>query len=317
MNMNMENVISVSGLTHRFGEREALNGVSFNVRPGEVFALLGPNGAGKTTTIRLLNGLYTPSVGNISVLGLDPAGKGSEIRKRTGVLTETNALYERLTARENLHFFGALYGLPESVLLKRIDENLSFFALQTRADDRVGTFSKGMKQRLALARALLTQPEILFLDEPTSSLDPESALQVHELIQSIRRNDGHTVFLCTHRLDEAERLADRVAILNNGRLLDVGTIKELKQRLNPGRWVEIRLAKVLATKTSKDLFAGLIKVEQKGERIRAQVREEADIPVLVSKLVTAGAQIISVEPQKISLEEIYFKVQNKAREGAS
>lgn len=317
MNMNNDKVISVSGLTHRFGEREALNGVSFSVKPGEVFALLGPNGAGKTTTIRLLNGLYTPTEGNISVLGMDPAGQGSAIRRQTGVLTETNALYERLTARENLHFFGALYGLPESVLLKRIDENLSFFALKTRADDRVGTFSKGMKQRLALARALLTQPEILFLDEPTSSLDPESALQVHELIQSIRHIDGHTVFLCTHRLEEAERLADRVAILNNGRLLDVGTLAELKQRFNPGLWVEVRLAKALANKVTTDLCAGLIKVEQKRDVLRVQVKEENDIPMLVSGLVAAGARIMGVEPQRVSLEEIYFKLQDTAREGAA
>jgi ABC-2 type transport system ATP-binding protein len=314
--MTTNQVISVKDLTHRFGEREALKELSFDVKQGEVFALLGPNGAGKTTTIRLLNGLYTPANGSIRVMGLDPASQGGEIRRQTGVLTETNALYERLTARQNLVFFGTLYGLPESVLLKKIDEVLSFFALEARADDRVDTYSKGMKQRLALARALLTQPRILFLDEPTSSLDPESALQVHELIESIKQNDGHTVFLCTHRLEEAERLADRVAILNSGRLLALGTLDELKQKYNPGLWVEIRLQEPLKGKVTGSTCRGLLKIEQSSTAIKVQVAEEAVIPALVTALVGEKACILGVEQQHVTLEDIYFKLQGIAREGA-
>jgi ABC-2 type transport system ATP-binding protein len=312
----MNNVISTEKLTHRFGEREALKELSFDVKQGEVFALLGPNGAGKTTTIRLLNGLYTPSSGSIRVLGMDPVSQGSDVRRQTGVLTETNALYERLTARENLRFFGTLYGLPESVLLKRIEETLEFFSLGKRADDRVGTYSKGMKQRLALARALLTQPSILFLDEPTSSLDPESTLQVHELIESIRKNDGHTVFLCTHHLDEAERLADRVAILNNGKLLAMGSLPELKNQFITGVWVEIRLAGTMKSAIAKDLCQGLLNIEQTEDVVKVQVVEEAVIPALVAALVGANARIMSVEPQRVSLEDIYFKLQGAAKEGA-
>jgi ABC-2 type transport system ATP-binding protein len=312
----MENVIEIKDLTHRFGEREAIKGLNLEVRQGEVFALLGPNGAGKTTTIRLLNGLYTPSSGSIRVLGKDPAREGTIIRRQTGVLTETNALYERLTARENLLFFGALYGLPESVLLKRIEENLSFFALTARADDRVGTYSKGMKQRLALARALLTQPSILYLDEPTSSLDPESSLQVHELIESIRKNDGHTVFLCTHHLEEAERLADRMAILNGGKLLAMGSLDELKQKLAPGLWVEVKFTDAAKIRSGMDLCRGLLSFEQDRNVIRVKVQEENVIPDLVAALVTAGTRITSVEPQRISLEDIYFKLQGSVKEGA-
>lgn len=312
----MENSIKVNSLSHRFGDRYALRDISYEVKAGEVFALLGPNGAGKTTTIRLFNGLYRSTAGQISVLGMDPADHGLQIRQQTGVLTETNALYERLTARENLHFFGTLYGLPESVLLKRTEEILQYFGLEARANDRVGTYSKGMKQRLSLARAFFSHPRILFLDEPTSSLDPESALQVHEMINNIRQQDGHTVFLCTHHLDEAQKLADRVAILNNGRLLAIGSVAELNAQFNPGLWVEVELLGVQPTGLNLAVLPGVIKVEQVEQTTRIQVTEESVIPNLVNELVRNKAAVLSIQPHKSSLEEIYFKLQDEAREGA-
>lgn len=312
----MENSIKVNSLNHRFGDRYALRDISYEVKTGEVFALLGPNGAGKTTTIRLLNGLYRASAGQISVLGMDPVDHGLEIRQQTGVLTETNALYERLTARENLHFFGTLYGLPESLLLKRTEEILQYFGLDTRADDRVGTYSKGMKQRLALARAFFSHPRILFLDEPTSSLDPESALQVHEMINNIRQQDGHTVFLCTHHLDEAQKLADRVAILNNGRLLAIGSVAELNAQFNPGLWVEVELMGGKPASLNLSTLPGVLKVEENDQKTRIQVTEESVIPNLVNELVRNKAAVLSIQPHKSSLEEIYFKLQDEAREGA-
>ena len=241
----MQHAIVIEHLSHRFNSRYALKDLSYEVRQGEIFALLGPNGAGKTTTIRLVNGLYTPTSGRINVLGMDSVRQGSQIRQQTGVLTETSALYERLSARENLLFFGRLYGVPESLLLKRTDEILQFFGLKNRESERAGAYSKGMKQRLALARAFLTHPRILFLDEPTSSLDPESTQQVHELIESLCRQEENTVFLCTHRLEEAERLADRVAILNSGRLLALGSLPELTQQFNHGLWIEVDLLQPL------------------------------------------------------------------------
>jgi len=312
----MENSIKVNSLSHRFGDRYALRDISYEVKAGEVFALLGPNGAGKTTTIRLLNGLYGSTAGQISVLGMDPADHGLQIRQQTGVLTETNALYERLTARENLHFFGTLYGLPESVLLKRTEEILQYFGLEARANDRVGTYSKGMKQRLSLARAFFSHPRILFLDEPTSSLDPESALQVHEMINNIRQQDGHTVFLCTHHLDEAQKLADRVAILNSGRLLAIGSVEELNAQFNPGLWVEVELLGAQPTGLNLAVLPGVIKVEQVEQTTRIQVTEESVIPNLVNELVRNKAAVLSIQPHKSSLEEIYFKLQDEAREGA-
>lgn len=312
----MEKTIVVEHLSHRFNGRYALQDLSYEVGQGEVFALLGPNGAGKTTSIRLLNGLYRPTQGQIRVLGKDPGTDGSHIRQESGVLTETNALYERLTARENLMFFGRLYGLPESLLLKRTDEILRFFALKERENDRVSAFSKGMKQRLALARAFLNHPRILYLDEPTASLDPESSLQVHELIESISKNDEHTVFLCTHRLEEAERLADRVAILNSGKLLAVGTLEELGRRYNPGLWVEIDLVKTLEDANVVKQVRGVANCHVDGRNLRVQVQEEAVIPALVNTLVMNQAEILRVSPQKASLEDIYFKLQTEVREGA-
>ncbi len=312
----MENSIVVNSLSHKFGERYALREINYEVHAGEVFALLGPNGAGKTTTIRLLNGLYRRSGGDIRVLGMDPSEKGVEIRQQTGVLTETNALYERLTARENLHFFGTLYGLPESLLLKRTQEILQDFGLEARADDRVATYSKGMKQRLSLGRAFLNKPRILFLDEPTSSLDPESTVQVHEMINAIRKQDGYTVFLCTHHLDEAQKLADRVAILNSGRLLALGSIDELNEQFNPGLWVEVELMNSKPAELSLKTLRGVLKIEEENQKLRVMVEEEAVIPTLVNELVKQKAAVMSIQPHKSSLEEIYFKLQEEAREGA-
>ena len=186
----MTPVIEVNHLVHNFGDTPALRGIDFSVQKGEIFALLGPNGAGKTTTIRLLNGLFTPTGGQIRILGLDPTTQGDQVRQQTGVLTETPALYERLTAWQNIEFFGTLAGMPTPAWRKRGQELLVFFELEKRANERVAAYSKGMKQRLALARALLHDPPVLFLDEPTSGLDPEAAGQVHDLIEECRKQYG-------------------------------------------------------------------------------------------------------------------------------
>ena len=237
----MNTIIEVNGLERSFGSNLAVDGMTFHVKQGEVFGLLGPNGAGKTTTVRLLNGILPPSGGSARVFGLDPATDGQRIRQQTGVLTETPNLYERLSASENLEFFGTLTGIPKETLKPRVAEILEFFGLQERAKDKVETYSKGMKQRLALARALVHQPPLLFLDEPTSGLDPEAAQQVNELIADLSRDDGRTILLATHNLPEAQRLCDRVAIMNKGRILALGSLKELSHKLWPATWVDITL----------------------------------------------------------------------------
>lgn len=308
----MDHVIEVENLLHRYGSQVAVNDLSFYVRKGEVLGLLGPNGAGKTTTVRLLNGLFSPVSGRMRVLGFDPLTQGNEIRRRSGVLTETPALYERLTASQNLNFFGTLAGMPPDILAARSQELLTFFGLQERAADRVGVFSKGMKQRMALARALLHNPALLFLDEPTAGLDPEAAHQVHGLIHNIREHNGQTVMICTHNLYEAEKLCDRLAVINRGRLLAIGTLEELRRQVMPDHWVEIALLTPPLPALSQGWVSlrGVRAVQmQQTDVWRFQVECREDIPVLVSSLAQQGAQILSVAPLTASLEEIYFQLQ--------
>jgi ABC-2 type transport system ATP-binding protein len=315
MNTGLEYVIQVENLTHSYGDRMALDNISFNIERGEVFALLGPNGAGKTTTIRLLNGLFPPSGGRMRVLSLDPHTQGDLLRRHSGVLTETPALYERLTAIENLQFFGTLAGMSSGVLQNRIAELMDFFDLSQRSNERVGNYSKGMKQRLALARTLLHNPQLVYLDEPTSGLDPESAQQVHELMHSIRQKNGQTIMLSTHHLYEAERLCDRVAILNRGRLLACGTLGDLRQQFFPGEWVIFDFL----IPPSQDLLLalkanpGVLMVNHLSpESIKVQISANNIIPSLISSLVALDAQILAVKPYTVSLEEIYFKLQQES-----
>jgi ABC-2 type transport system ATP-binding protein len=304
-------IIEVNDLHRTFGENVAVAGMTFNVEPGEVFGLLGPNGAGKTTTVRLLNGILPPSEGTARVFGFDPATQGEDIRRKTGVLTETPALYERLSARENLEFFATLQGIPESDMNRRVDEMLEFFDLSTRAKDKVETFSKGMKQRLALARALIHKPPLLFLDEPTSGLDPEAAQQVNDLIASLSRANGQTVVLATHNLFEAQRLCDRVAVMNKGRILALGSLKELARKLWPVTWVDITFHVKPKGNITDALKAqrGVIQVTVDDDALAVQVENEDVIPEVVRQLVNGGESILRVNPRDYTLEDIYFALQ--------
>ncbi len=314
----MENVIEVEGLTQRFGDLCAVKDFSFSVQKGEVLALLGPNGAGKTTTIRLINGLFMPTSGKVRVMGLDPISDGDQVRRLTGVLTETPALYERLTAWQNLAFFGTLTGMSKEQWQRRGEELLSFFGLEGRSHERVGVFSKGMKQRLALVRALLHNPPVLFLDEPTAGLDPEAALQVHELIRSIRKSNGQTLVLCTHNLLEAERLCDRMAILQRGEMLALGGMDDLRRKYAQGVWVRIELLLPAAAEMFNALASrrGVLGVKMEDNlSLDVHVQAEDVIPDLVAWLVEQGARLVAVRPQEVSLEEIYFKLQDQARGG--
>lgn len=311
----MTHVIEVEHLTRRFGERVAVDDQTYTVEAGEVFGLLGPNGAGKTTTIRLLNGILGLSGGKARVLGLDPIADGQRVRQQTGVLTETPALYERLTARQNLAFFATLAGVPANEVAGRVDQILERFELLDRAGERVGGYSKGMKQRLALARALIHQPPLLFLDEPTAGLDPEAAQAVNDLIETVSHEEGQTVVLCTHNLVEAQRLCDRVAVLNRGRLLAVGSVQELARSLWPGLRVEMEFAAPV-TRDAVDALRGMrgilsLTAPDDLCGLKLQVEERSVIPPLVTHLAQRGAQIVRVTPQDYSLEEIYFTLQDR------
>ena len=307
----MDTVIETNKLHRSFGEHKAVDEISFHVKQGEVFGLLGPNGAGKTTTVRLLNGILPPSAGTARVLGFDPVTQGEAIRRKTGVLTETPALYERLSARENLEFFGTLQEIPETELGHCVDEILEFFELSSRAKDKVETYSKGMKQRLALARALIHKPPLLFLDEPTSGLDPEAAQQVNDLIADLTIENGQTVVLATHNLTEAQRLCDRVAIMNKGKILALGSLPDLSRKLWPVTWVDITLYKAPSVNVSAKLKTqrGVIQVLVKNESLALQVENENVIPDVVRYLVEHGELILKVYPRDYTLTDIYFSLQ--------
>lgn len=307
----MDTVIEVNHLGRTFEKRAAVDGITFHVKHGEVFGLLGPNGAGKTTTVRLLNGLLPPSFGAARILGLDPVSQGSLIRQKTGVLMETPAPYERLSAYENLAFFGTLHGVSDRELPRRVEEMLAFFGLSARANDKVETYSKGMKQRLALARALIHNPPLLFLDEPTSGLDPEAAQQVNDLIASLTAQAGKTVVLATHNLNEAQRLCDRVAILNKGKVLALGGLQELSQRLWPVTWVDIHFSKPPAADTADRLTKqrGILQAILQQEDLAVQVDNESVIPEVVRYLVELDVSIRKVTPRDYTLKDIYFALQ--------
>ncbi len=307
----MNFVIEVNNLQRTFGDHKAVDGITFAVEPGEVFGLLGPNGAGKTTTVRLLNGILPSSGGTARVFGFDPVTHGESVRRKTGVLTETPAMYERLSARENLEFFGTLHEVAEVELGPRVDEMLAFFELSSRAKDKVETFSKGMKQRLALARALIHKPPLLFLDEPTSGLDPEAAQQVDDLVAGLSQSNGQTVILATHNLVEAQRLCDRVAVMNSGHILALGSLKELAQKLWPVMWVDI----VFHVKPAEDIadkikaHRGVIQASVGKDALSIQVEKEDVIPSIVRHLVERGESILKVNPRDYTLEDIYFALQ--------
>ena len=222
--------LTARGLGRRFDDRWAVRGIDLEVHRGEVLGLLGPNGAGKTTTVRLLTALIEPSEGSATVDGFDVRDQADQVRARVGILTETPGLYDKLSATANLDFFGRLYGLDAGQRAERIERYLRLFDLWDRRDDVAGTFSKGMKQKLAIARALLHDPSVVFLDEPTAALDPEAAFVVREAIETLRRA-GRTIVLATHNLDEADRLCDRIAVIDNGKIVALDTPEGLKLQI--------------------------------------------------------------------------------------
>jgi ABC-2 type transport system ATP-binding protein len=301
-----EAVLVVEHLTKRFGERVAVDDVSFSVAAGEVFGFLGPNGAGKSTTVRMLGTLIAPTCGSAAVAGLQLGeDNGVEIRRRIAVMPENPGLYLRLTVEENLEYFAGLYCLDGAA--RRIGRALDAVNLANRANDPCGSLSKGLRQRVGLARALLNDPAIVFLDEPTSGLDPVATREVMGLIDGLR-DRGVTVFLTTHRLEEAERLCDRVAILNTS-LRTIGRPDELRDRL---------FTKALVVRTTAPLqapeqvFAVAGVDGWRADGAGAYVLEVSDgraaAPDVIRALVAAGADVLSLAEAEHSLEDIYLEL---------
>jgi ABC-2 type transport system ATP-binding protein len=303
----MSELIRAQGLTKQFGLITAVNGLSFSVNEGEVLALLGPNGAGKTTTVRMLTSILCPTAGSASVAGYDIVRDARQVRKIVGHLTETPGLYVRMRAREYLDFFGELQGMPRQSRRERADKLLEDFGLGEAADRRLGEYSKGMRQKVALIRAMLHSPRVLFLDEPTSAMDPQSAKQVRDAIANLRRI-GHTVLLCTHNLFEAESLADRTAIIRHGTLLAIGTAKELKRRFLGLPVVEVNLARPLNEPWPE--MDGHFHVEAYSDLFLRYRTEQPKVtnPLLLKRLVDMGADVLALTRVDQSLEQVYLKL---------
>ena len=238
----MADIIQVKDLKKTFGEFEAVKGITFDVKAGEIFAFLGPNGAGKTTTIKMLTTLLDPTAGSIRLDGHDPQIQQNAVRKSFGIVFQDPSLDDELTAYENMDFHGVMYGVPADVRKKRIEELMHFVELWDRRDDLVKTFSGGMKRRLEIARGFLHEPKILFMDEPSIGLDPQTRAHIWTHVQKLNREKNVTVFFTTHHLEEAERNAQMVAIIDHGAIIARGTVEQLKTQTGKGSLEDAFLA---------------------------------------------------------------------------
>lgn len=277
--------------------KKAVDSVSVNLEPGEVFGFLGPNGAGKTTTVKLLNGMLTPTEGSCRIFGIDPSKEPEQAHALSGVVTEHAQMYDHLTGLDNLIFYGSIFGLNTLESEKRGKQLLEELDLTEAGDEKLATYSTGMRQRLSLARALMHKPKILFLDEPTSGLDPESAQKVHRMIRTLAKENGISVFLCTHQLRYAQEICTRYGLMEEGKLLSVGTLDELRSCVSKGITVTIRANGVSDNMRYRKIDDCTFEVD---------IREEKEIPGLIQRLVEAGGEIYHVSSKQPSLEDIYF-----------
>jgi len=299
-------VITANQITKIYSnEKKALNCVDLNIEEGEIFGFLGPNGAGKTTAVKLLNGMLQLTEGSCSVFGIEPAKSPEEIHKLSGVVTEHAQMYNNLTGLQNLMFFGEVFGIDTVETKRRALEILERLELSDAKDRKLSEYSTGMRQRLSLARAMFHQPKILFLDEPTSGLDPESAQNVNNLIKSLARDKGTSIFLCTHQLRYAEEICTKYGLISEGSMLAEGSLDELHGLVFSGM-----TAKIKCDKYPKEL-----NTRQDGEYMLVDVNSYDEIPPLVKQIVNDGGNVYHVSAQKHSLEEIYFALIEKRKDG--
>lgn len=304
-------MIQTENLSKEFNDFLAVDNVKLDVQPGQILALLGQNGAGKTTTIRMLTGLLRPTRGWARIAGHDVVKEPTQVRASVGVLTEQHGLYMRMTAVEYLDFFGKVYRLNADIRKKRIAYLLEYFGLAEASHQRIGEYSKGMKQKLALARTLIHEPPALLLDEPTSAMDPESARLVRDEIANLRSSQ-RAIVICTHNLAEAEALADQIAIIYHGKILIRGKLEELKQRvLGPVEYEAIFSANWDFAKLKLPAGVKIVAKERKKLRFRSEKPEETN-PLLLKEFSVQRAPILALQKVPRSLEEVYLKTMSQA-----
>jgi ABC-2 type transport system ATP-binding protein len=309
----MKTVIRIDDLTRDFGKVRAVDGLSLEVPAGIIFGFLGPNGSGKTTTIHLLLGLLEPTAGQAEVLGFDTQTQADEIRARAGALLEHDGLYEQMTAEDNLEYYGRIGRMPPVERQARIKDLLTQMGVWERRRERIGKWSRGMKQKLAVARALMHRPRLLFLDEPTAGLDVVSAAAVRDDLANLAAREGVTVFLTTHNMVEAERLCSRVAVIRQGGLMAVGHPDELRAQTG-GPQVEIA-----GDGFSEDVLSLLrarpevTAAETRNSHLTIQLRENMDVSPLVSLVIEAGARVEEIHRGKASLEDVFLSLMEEEK----
>ncbi|MGQ9587131.1 MAG: ABC transporter ATP-binding protein [Thermoplasmata archaeon] len=304
--------ISAKNLTKKFGDFTAVDHVSFEVRKGEIFGLLGPNGAGKSTVIRMLSTLSAPTEGTATVAGFDVQKEDAKVREHIGLVSEKMIMYDELTARENLRLFGKLYDIPSDVLDKRIAKLLSFVRMEQWADHRIDTFSTGMKQRINVIRALVNQPEILFLDEPTLGLDPQSTVEIRELVRRINIENRTTIILTTHMMVEADMLCDKIGIMDHGKIVALDTSANLKRSVSGADTTvfefEIPNLDTDMVSSIKALSSVTSVVQDNPTCIKVDSVGSDSFDVLVDVLRKNGAQIRTVRNLEPTLEDVFLHI---------
>ena len=304
--------ISTVNLTKKFGDFTAVDHVSFEVRKGEIFGLLGPNGAGKSTAIRMLSTLSIPTEGSATVAGFDVQKEDGKVREHIGLVSEKMIMYDELTARENLKLFGKLYDIPSDVLDKRIGKLLSFVRMEKWADHRIDTFSTGMKQRINVIRALVNQPEILFLDEPTLGLDPQSTAEIRELVRRINIESRTTMVLTTHMMGEADMLCNRIGIMDHGKIVALDTSANLKRSIsgNDTTLFEFEIpnldASIVSAVESLNSVSSVVRDDPAHIKVSSVGNDSFD--TLVDTLRKNGAQIRTVKNLEPTLEDVFLHI---------
>jgi ABC-2 type transport system ATP-binding protein len=307
-------MIETNDLSKQFGDFWAVEGVNLTVKPGQVLALLGQNGAGKTTTVRLLTSVLQPTRGTAFINGFDVVKEPERVRSVVGVLTEQHGLYLRMSGMDYLDFFGQVYRLDPATRLSRSRSLLELFGLEQAGNQKIGEYSKGMRQKLALARTLIHEPPVLLLDEPTSAMDPESARLVRDSLASLR-SSNRTIIICTHNLSEAEALADRIAIIFQGRILMSGTVDELKLRLLGPAEYEIQIRGEWPKKPIH-LPEGIVMVNDGGNMKRFKVEDPTRVnPQLLKELLKRKVEVVALYEVQRTLEQVYLKAMKQVHNG--